>query len=423
MTEAFLHYIWKHQYFDKNKLKTTKGEPLTIFNPGFHNTDAGPDFKEAKISIAGLEWRGQVEIHLNATDWQKHKHQLDKAYNSTVLHVVFKDDGPARREDNTAIPTLELENRIFLTLIQQYEALLEKTDTIPCKSQLSGIDELTKISMIDKAVMLRLERKSLRVRDFLKQANNNWEETTYQLLVENFGFKINAGAFLELAKSLPLTIIKKHADQLEQVEALLFGQAGFLGENKNDDYLIRLRKEYKFLQSKYGLKPLSLHQWKFLRLRPANFPTMRIAQLTSILCGTPSLFASFIQESPKTIIEILRRDISAYWQSHYQFGKATDQKLKGLGKSSAILICINTVVPLLIAYSKHVDDQKYIDKAIDLLQYLPAEKNKITGAMGVSGFIQQNAFDSQGVLELHNNFCTKNRCLECNIGAKLVRPI
>lgn len=423
MTEAFLHYIWKHQYFDKNKLKTTKGEPLTIFNPGFHNTDAGPDFKEAKIGIAGIEWRGQIEIHINASDWQKHKHQLDKAYNSTVLHVVLKEDSSVSRQDNTTIPTLELENRIFLTMIQQYERLLSTSDSIPCNALLHEIDDLTKISMLDKAVILRLERKSLRVRDFLRETNNDWEETTYQLLAENFGFKINAGAFLELAKSLPLNIIKKNADQLEQVEALLFGQAGFLGENKNDDYLIRLRKEYKFLQSKYDLKPLSLHQWKFLRLRPANFPTMRIAQLTSILCGTSSLFASFIQESPKTIIEILRRDIPAYWQSHYQFGKATDQKLKGLGKSSAILICINTIVPLLIAYSKHIDDQKYIDKAIDLLQYLPAEKNKITSAMGVSGFVQQNAFDSQGVLELHNNFCTKNRCLECNIGAKLVRPI
>ncbi|MEP2773405.1 MAG: DUF2851 family protein [Fulvivirga sp.] len=422
MTEAFLHYIWKHQYFDKKNLKTTQGEPLTIFNPGFHNTDAGPDFKEAKISIAGIEWRGQVEIHINASDWQKHKHQLDKAYNSTVLHVVLKEDDHVKRQDNTSIPTLELDNRIYLTMIQQYDQLLETSGSIPCDALLAEIDDLTKISMIDKAVMQRLERKSLRIQEFLKGTNNNWEETTYQLLAENFGFKINAEPFLKLARSLPLKVIKKHADQVEQVEALLFGQSGFLDEKKGDDYQTKLNKEYKFLRSKYSLQPISLHEWKFLRLRPANFPTLRIAQLASILSDASSLFASFIQESPKAIIELLRRETSTYWQNHYQFGEPTSNKLKGLGKSSAILVCINTLVPLLIAYSKHIDDQKYTDKAIDLLQFLPAEKNKITRIMDQSGFIQNNAFDTQGAIELHNNFCSKSRCLECNIGAKLVRP-
>lgn len=423
MTEAFLHYIWKHQYFDKTNLQTTDGEYLIIMSQGFHNTDAGPDFKESKISIDGIEWSGHVEIHINASDWNKHKHQLDAAYNNTILHVVLSDDEQVFRSDGTKIPTLALKDKIYLTLIQQYDQLLNKEQPIPCDSQLSNISDLTKISMIDKALAQRLERKSGRVLEFLIKNNNDWEETTYQLLAENFGFKINSGPFLSLAQTLPYKILKKHADQALQVESLLFGQAGFLEQRLDDDYHQKLTAEYKFLKSKYDLKTsVNLHQWKFLRLRPANFPTVRIAQFAALMCNRGSLFSLFIGERPKTIIEKLRIDVSAYWMRHYQFGASTEQTLKGIGKNSAILVCINTIAPLLAAYGRYVDDQKFMDRALELLQYLPAEKNKITKLMQSSNFKLENAFDTQGAIELYNNFCTEKMCLTCNIGAQLLKP-
>ncbi|MTI19816.1 DUF2851 family protein, partial [Fulvivirga sp. RKSG066] len=234
MSEAFLHYIWQYQYFDKNELLTVNKESLDVFKQGFYNTDAGPDFKEATIKINDIEWRGHVEIHYKSSDWHAHGHQTDKAYNSTVLHVVWEDDKPVSREDQTAMPTLELKDRVPLDLQKKYTQLIKNGESIPCASQLHEVSSISKLSMIEKSVFSRLERKSKDVLNLLKDNEGDWEETTFQLLAKNYGFKINAEPFFQLAQSVPFKVLKKHADQPNQVEALLFGQAGFLEEECAD---------------------------------------------------------------------------------------------------------------------------------------------------------------------------------------------
>lgn len=424
MSEAFLHYIWQHQYFNKTDLTSTEGQNINIIQPGLYNTDAGPDFKEAAIFIDEMEWRGHIEIHLKSSDWNAHKHQFDKAYNNTVLHVVWEDDGLITRQDGSIIPTLEVAKRVDKRLIDRYNQLIKNPkDNIPCESQLASVDSLTQVSMLDKTLMVRLERKSELVNEIYLKNQQNWEETAYQLLAMNFGFKINAEPFLVMAESLPFKILKKHGDSIFQIEALLFGQAGFLEQKREDDYYQKLQKEYQFLKGKYQLEnKLSEHQWRLLRLRPANFPTVRIAQFATFIQGAESIFSVFIESDPRQIIKKLRTQISDYWQKHYQFTKPTSKSLLGLGLSSAENVCINTVAPLLVAYGKALDESTYIEKAETLLQTLKAEKNKIVDKMKEVGFEVKSAFDSQAALELHNNYCIKSRCLQCTIGAKLVRP-
>jgi len=423
MSEVFLHYVWKHQYFDKTSLKTVDGESVDVFKPGSHNTDAGPDFKEANVKIEDIEWRGHVEIHHKSSDWQAHGHQHDKAYNGTVLHVVWRDDKPVVREDNTQMPTIELQERVGEELHKKYDRLVKSPDSIPCEEQIEEVSQLTRLSMIDKAVMQRLNRKSSEVSTILLANNNDWEETVYQLLAKSFGVKKNSEPFFELAKSLPFKVLKKHADNPLQLEALLFGQTGFLDEGCDDEYFQKLEKEYNFLRQKYSLEQkLSKHHWKFLRLRPSNFPTVRLAQFASFINQAPGLLSMFLESDIKTTQKKLRSEISDYWKKHYRFGVTTKQNLSGLGKSAAEVICINTVAPVLAAYSKHIDDQLYLDKAIEVLQSISAEKNRIVNKMKETGFEASNAFDSQGLIELHNNFCQKKRCLQCAVGASLVRP-
>lgn len=424
MSEAFLHYIWRHQYFDKTELTSIDSQKVNIIQPGIYNTDAGPDFKEAAVFIDEIEWRGHVEIHLKSSDWNAHKHQFDKAYNNTVLHVVWEDDGQITREDGSKIPTLEIGDRVDERLRDRYSRLINNPgDKIPCQTQLTSIDSLAKISMLDKALMVRLERKSAAVRAIYLNNQHNWEETAYQLLAMNFGFKINADPFFVLAKSLPFKILKKHGNSQFQIEALLFGQAGFLDQQLDDEYYNQLHKEYQFLKSKYQLESkLWEHQWRLLRLRPANFPTLRVAQFAAFIYQAQSIFSIFIESEPKQIIEKLRTEVSDYWQKHYQFGKEITKLLQGIGLNSAENICINTVAPLLVAYGKTQDDTSYIEKSEALLQNLRAEKNKIIDKMKEVGFEVKSAFDSQAVIELHNNYCIKSRCLQCTIGAKLVRP-
>lgn len=424
MSEAFLHYIWQHQYFDKTDLATATDQRVNIIQPGHYNTDAGPDFKEAALFIDDIEWRGQVEIHLKSSDWDAHQHQTDKAYNNTILHVVWLNDKEIKRQDGTTIPTVEIAYRVNKHLLERYNLLLKKpSQHIPCENQLVSVKLLTKIEMMDKALMSRLERKSLSVRGIHEQNKQDWEETAYQLLASNFGFKINSEPFFTLARSLPFKILKKHGDNPFQVEALLFGQAGFLEVDEKDEYYEKLKKEYEFLRQKYRLEQvLSEHQWKLLRLRPANFPTVRIAQLATFIASANGVFSLFLEAGVKDIVKKLSPPVSDYWHRHYQFGKETSKRSKRLGQNSAENICINTVSPLLVAYGKAIDEHKFIEKAEELLQELKAEKNRIVDKMKEVGFEVRSAFDSQAVLELHNNYCIKSRCLQCSIGAKLVRP-
>ena len=423
MQEEFLHFIWKFQYFDKHNLTTTSGESINIISPGIQNHDSGPDFSLSKIKIGKIDWHGYTEIHINSSDWDKHRHQHDKAYDKTILHVIWQDDKEVLRNDGSLMPTLELKNRVNLDLIHNYKKLLHNADAIPCATYLSSVNRLTKYAMMDFVVMKRLEEKA----SFLLQLVNEnitWEAATYRLLAKNFGFKVNAEIFLALAKSIPQKLIYKHADDLLQIEALLFGQAGFLEEKNGDAYFLKLKKEYNFLAHKYGIanQRLAKHQWKFSRLRPGNFPTIRIAQFSFLCYSFKNLFSTFkAVHSYSDFSKKLKVQQSEYWQAHYSFGKRSKTKIAGLGKSSIDNILINTVIPLKVAYGIAKDAQVSIDNAVGLLENLPAENNRITRLWKESGLAIKNAYDSQSLIELYNNFCARRNCLSCKIGVDIVK--
>ena len=415
--------MWKYQYFSKNQLITTHKEPVSIFNPGIHNHDAGPDFKQAKIDIDGINWFGHVEVHVKSSHWKLHRHQIDPAYDRVILHVVWEDDKPVYRQDGSLIPTIELKGRVNFDLFKKYKYLTENLEKIPCNSYIKQIDNLVIHSMLDKAVMGRLERKA----DFVIQLINKkltWQEATYRLLAQNFGFKTNKEAFLRLAENLPLKLINKHCDNLFQIEALLFGVAGFLQGHLKDEYFEGLKKEYRFLAHKYNLHHNRLNEveWKFLRMRPGNFPTIRIAQFAHFFHLNKNLFSVFKGvNSCQFLIDNLSITQSGYWQNHYSFGKISHASIPGLGKESIYNIIINTVVPLKVAYGLVKEEQSQIDLAIHLLEKLPPETNKVTKLWKNLDVKIENAFDSQGLMELFHNFCLGNKCLNCNIGISIVK--
>lgn len=425
MSEDFLYFLWQFQYFDKTNLQTIAGESLQTLAVGQRNTNAGPDFLNGRVLIGGLEWVGTIEMHIRSSDWHRHTHTHDRAYDSVVLHVVWENDANIQRPDGTSVPTLELKPLTSRKLLYKYQALTESKEVIPCAGQFVASAEIQKRVMLDRVVLKRLERKASAVHEMLERNHQDWEETAYQLLAQNFGFKINAEPMLRLAQGLPLKVLQKHRDNLTQMEAMLLGQSGMLPTIENtDNYVDILRREYDFLSVKYSLKlqQLRAHEWKFLRLRPANFPTVRLAQLATLVQRQPSLFSLFIHtETVKMLQDALRVEQSAYWQKHYQFQKEAIGKVPALGKTSVENIIVNTVVPLLVAYSEAKDSRLFLDKALELLEQLPAEQNHITEMWERLELKTKTAFDSQGVIELYNNFCSVKRCLNCSIGTALLK--
>ena len=425
MNEDILSFLWQFQYFERQNLQTETGENLQILAVGQRNANAGPDFMNARVLIDGLEWVGNVEIHVKTSDWPRHAHSHDRAYDSVILHVVWENDLLVNRPDGTSLPTIALKSRVQSQFLTKYYALIQSNAVIPCAAQFAGVADLHKISMLDRALTQRLERKAVFATELWTRNREDWEETAYQLLAHNFGFKINAEPFLRLAQGLPFKILQKHRDNLTQLEALLLGQAGWL-ENSDvtDEYTETLRREYAFLATKYNLKPqqMQAHEWKMLRLRPANFPAVRLAQLAALVQAQPSLFSLFINvESAANLIKTLQVKQSDYWQKHYLVGKEATGKVATLGRSSAENILINTVVTLLVAYSQAKDNRDWLEKALRLLENLPAEQNHITDVWKDLGLSIRFSFDSQAAIELYNQFCTPKKCLHCHVGVALVR--
>lgn len=425
MNESFLHYIWQFQYFDKKDLRSSTGEDITIFNPGYKNTHAGPDFYNAKLRIDSIEWAGSVEIHIYSSGWREHKHQDDLAYENVVLHVVWEENEKIIRKDGTLLPTLELRNRVAQSFLLQYKRIIHSPHKIPCANAIGSVPDLIRLSMLDKALMSRMESKANNILMALQKSNADWEETCYQMLCKNFGFKVNTEPFLQLAQSLPYKILMKHGDKLDQMEALIFGHAGFLNETINDAYYLLLKREYTLLRKKYDLadRQMNKAQWRFLRLRPANFPTIRLAQLASLLHHQKNLFSRIVtMGSLNDLMLTFSAKPSAYWLHHYQFFKKQEKEIPSLGRMSIENIVINSIVPMLVAYGKAKDDQRYVDRAIQLLQEIGPEKNTILRSWEALGLTNKTAFDSQALIELHNSFCIRRRCLDCNIGFSLLQP-
>ncbi len=422
MEERFLHFIWQYQYFS-TPLSGVNEESIEIVRPGLSNTDSGPDFFDAKIMIDGIIWAGSVEIHVKASEWFTHKHHHDKSYENTILHVVWDADQEIKRKDGSIIPTMSLRNRVVPALYDNYRKLVKSPLTIPCSKSIRRVDQLTKISTLDKVLMERLIEKSKVAANLVAQTKGDWEETTYQLMASNFGFKVNKDQFLRLSKSVPLTFITK-TNNLMQTEALLFGQSGLLNGDPLDEYSQNLHETYHFLGHKLKLAPsIAAHEWKFMRMRPANFPTIRIAQLSKLLFEVKHLFSWIIESSDyKEIIKRFMLEQSEYWLSHHSFSKSSKKPMNGLGKTSVENIILNTVVPILIAYGKYIDDQTLIDRAVGFLQQIPPENNKITRMWASLSWSAKSAFDSQAQIELHNAYCQKKKCASCVIGRRLINP-
>lgn len=424
MQEGFLQYIWSLQYFSRVDLRTTDGETVDVFDPGMLNTHAGPDFSNARIKIGKLQWIGSVEIHLHSSGWASHHHSDDPSYDSVILHVVWTDDRPVTRKDGTRLPTVELKGRVEEGLIRNYRQLIRSAFQVPCQKRLYAVEPVVTAAMTARSLAQRIERKADEVLALLQLNDGDWEETTYQLLAGAFGFKVNRDPFLQLARMLPLKLLRKH-DQGIQQEALLFGQAGLLESPRGDKYYLDLRKEYQLLCHKYQLENtrLAASQWKFLRLRPPNFPTLRIAQFSAMVGSRPALFAN-LSESRKLddLLEFFSVETSAYWSGHYRFSVVSARASHELGRDSVEIIITNTVVPLLAAYGQRAGQPEYMDRALQMLELLPAEWNSITQRWADLGRQARNAGEAQGQIELFNTFCQRKRCLECGIGASLLRP-
>jgi len=425
MQEAFLHYIWQYQYFDKKDLKTTQGDEVQVIRPGLLNTNAGPDFGNAKAKIGEMSWAGSVEVHVRSSEWRMHHHDADRAYDSVILHVVWEDDKPVAREDGTVLPTIELRDRIGEELILQYRQLLNSGFSIPCLHFLPGVPEVIRNNMLDRTMVERLEAKSSEVHALLKMNNGDWEETLYQLMAKNFGFKVNAEPFFMLARNLPYKFLLKHIDKPVQVEAMLFGTAGFLAEKTRFDYHCELRREYALLSAKYQLhrSQLNVTQWKFLRLRPANFPTLRLAQFASLIIHRRTMFSQIVDTTDVDLITtFLSVPQSEFWTTHYSFKKRVREHVSAMGEASTGNIVINTVAPFLAAYGQHKGEEIFMHRAEHLLRQVRAEDNTITRNWAEAGWDVRNAFDSQALIQLFNSYCIPRQCLNCSIGAALLKP-
>jgi hypothetical protein len=421
MTEDLLHHIWKFRLFDNKELVTQSGEPVEVLSPGIHNTNSGPDFFNARMRVAGTEWAGNVEIHINSSDWKRHNHQHDQAYDNVILHVVYNADEVIYRSDGTVIPAISLKDRVPLPVIEKYEGLRMSSDRIPCGEQSKKVSPLTRDAWLSRLAVERLERKSASITDKLKQSRNDWGEAFYRQLARNFGFKINSVPFEMVAASLPSLILAKHKSSLHQLEALLFGQAGMLEDYFADHYPRQLQNEYSFLRSKHKLAPIPAHLWKLMRLRPSNFPAVRLSQFAALVYRSSHLFSQVIEaDSAGQLQKLFDVEASGYWDTHYTFDKTSPATKKRLGRSSIDNIIINTIVPFLFVYGKQAGDDRYVEKALKLLDETEGEQNAAIRAWERLGMPVNTAAQTQALLQLRSEYCERKRCLECSIGNKLL---
>lgn len=421
MDEYFLQFLWKFQKFESQPLILSDGQKLTVFKPGHQNMDSGPDFHQASIKIGELTWSGSVEIHYKASDWERHGHGTDQSYDNVILHAVWIKDRDIML-NGQPIPTLQMSDYVSANLENEYRKYINQPTTIRCSSSLNEVPEIQVSAMLDRALASRLEQKSLTVLKILSQCNGNWEETTYRTLARNFGFKTNAEPFEKLAESLPYSIVRKHHQNPTQTFALVFGMAGFL-ETIEDEYQQQLAEEFDYLSKKYELEPvLQRHHWKHAKMRPANFPSVRLAQMAAFLCHNDQIFATLIRSTQmKQVEKMVRKELPEYWKTHFDFGKPS-KKDQQIGKTSLENIVINSLAPVLGAYSKYLDELSYMDTAQKLLEQLPAENNNILRQWESIGISPSNAGESQALIHQYKDYCNKKRCLRCNIGVSILKP-
>lgn len=423
MKEEFLQFVWEHHLFSTTNLQTIEGKPIEILSTGRPNFDSGPDFFNARIRIGDTTWAGNVEIHQKSSHWYQHNHQTNPAYNNVILHVVEFYDKPVI-VNGEELPTLEI--KYPPALLENFEQLLKSKKWIACEEKLPSVDPFILRFWYSSLMIERLQAKTNDILQILQQNTNNWNETFYQLLARNLGMKTNAVPFELLARSLPLQTLAKHKNNLFQVEALLFGQAGLLNETLlGDDYYLSLRNEYSFLYKKYNLSGVDTHLWKFMRLRPVNFPTIRIAQLAALIHQSSALFSRILEmEDLDEIQKLFDVTASEYWNAHYRFNKkSTEDKPKHLGGTVFQNLVINTIAPLLFVYGEQHLRQAMKDRALYFLEKLPPESNQVIAKWDELGIESHSAFESQALIQLKKQYCENKKCLHCQLGAKIITSV
>lgn len=421
MKENFLHYIWQTSQFDLKDLKTDCQQNLQIVKKGFNHHDGGPDFQNAIIRIGDNLWGGNVEIHIKSSDWLAHNHQNDPLYDTTILHVVYENDVVINRQNGSPIPTLSLKHRIAPSLIRRYEEIVNNTHQIPCEALLETVDSMTKTFCIEAMTIDRLKDKSKPIYEKLEQVQSDWQEVLYIEIASSFGMRVNKLPFELLAKQLPIRLLSKYHGNLFRIEALMFGIAGMLHSNFKEDYGQRLYTEFEFLKRKHNLVSIPAETWKFLRLRPANFPTIRIAQFAYLMYKSTHMFSQLKENLEIGFVQqFLKAETSEYWHNHYVFDKVSKYRVKKTGDSLSQNIIINAVVPVFYCYALAINQLELQTQCLDLLQATPKEANRVTKYFQSKGFPVRNAFESQGVLQLHNKFCTFKRCISCGVGHLLL---
>lgn len=419
--EKLMQYVWKHRLWRSEDMVTNTGKKVRVVDPGLLNTDAGPDFFNAKIEIDGHMWVGNVEMHYRATDWKRHRHDSDKAYDSVILHVVAKDDAPVRRTNGELIPQLVLE--VSPQFNADYASLVGATIEVPCATKIKQVPHLTIVEWVEGLAFERLHGKVERIHQLLDSFNGSWEDVCYVTLARNFGFGINNDAFERLARRTPLRLLGKHSDSVLQIEALLFGQAGMLDAQKPgmDSYNNQLCTEYAFLSNKFQLTPMEKESWKLFRIRPQNFPYRRIAMLAQFIEGGFRMMNRILEaEGEKEMRALFEVELSGYWTKHYTFGKPNERATATLSRSSIDIILINTVAPLLYAYGELTGNYEMTDKAIKLLEDLRAESNSIVSHFVAYGIDCPDALTSQALVQLKREYCDARKCIYCKIGHHLL---
>ena len=420
--EDFLHYLWNFKLFEVSKLVSSNKESIQIINSGIPNLNSGPDFFNAKISIDNQVWAGNVEIHVKSSDWYVHNHENDIAYDNVILHVVWEDDVQIFRKDNSVITTIELKKYVNTDLFKSYKKLFSKKKVwINCENNISQINDFVWGNWKERLYLERLNDKSKQILNLLKESNNNWEAVLFKLLAKNFGLKVNGNSFFNMANSFDFSIWIKNQNKLENLEALLFGQSALLIDDVEDSYFQNLKKEYDFLQVKYRLKPIHKSEVKFFRLRPNNFPTIRLSQLANLYATHSNLFSKlFSINKIEDYYDLLQINTSEYWESHYSFKATSKKRKKVLTKSFIDLLLINTIIPLRFIYQKHIGKQN-IELLLQLIKQIKPEKNSIIDKFNYLKIKTENALQTQALLQLKNEYCSKQKCLQCSIGNTLLK--
>ncbi|MGB6153655.1 MAG: DUF2851 family protein [Pricia sp.] len=423
MKEDLLHFIWKYKKIQLDDMVGTQNESIVVLDVGTHNYLAGPDFFNAQVKIDGQLWAGNVEIHLKSSDWYAHNHERDFNYNNVILHVVWDDDATVFRSDNSEIPTLELQNYIPKALLDAYQNLFDKSDVhfINCEKSIAQVDKFLLENWLERLYFERLERKSEWVLERLKDSKNDWEQVLFSMLLKNFGLKITAPSFLSLAQALDFSTVRKLRSETLALESVLYGMSHLLdSEEIVDDYYLQLRKEYTHLKHKFDLQEAGVQKPEFFKLRPANFPTIRLSQLANLYAERENLFSKVVNASQlDELYAIFEVSASTYWNDHFTFGKTSKKSVKKLTRSFIDLLIVNSLLPLKFCYAKHRGKEAH-EEIIHIISQITKEENSIIANFKKHGISTGNAKESQAVLQLYNEYCTQNKCLQCAVGSSLL---